>query len=531
MRKIIFILWPEPDCLMSAAVTVKQHGLSKQEYEIAPTGKNTILARLLELSEQYKQASFNEAHIFVPFVKRQEIKKIRAAIKKITEQNSKIYWHTYQKTDDISAICKNLKGVEFCPSSIHVNADGGPLSGKTSKDKTKVVKLNDVLRYKITKAFLGTRDRSFDSSQIKEILEDLSLEKELVAKYNQPVRNFAKNYPAIEGKSKPIINLKKEVHRLAQASDINVLLFGETGTGKEAAAFFLHDLSERRYKPYGALNCANFREELLHSTLFGHKKGSFTGATADKLGLVKSLAGGTIFLDELPDMPISVQAMLLRFLEDGSYIPLGGTQDDEQHADIRVIASAQPELLENKIENNAFRKDLYFRLAEKEIQLPPLREITEDILNLVVHLVYKMDKKNPIKRYETVDFFSSNLTLFTSYSWPGNVRELAGYVKRRLRLGSSEEESIIEDVKGRKSLFGQSPDSTIVQEPQPSVYDAPVFFGDINKDSALDTHKEILEKYIKHVYDQLHSQGVSKREICNKLGIANQVTLNRYLNN
>ena len=532
-KKTTFILWPDPDCLMAAALIVKQLELRRERYEIIPSGKNTILACLLDISKTTAQGGMAEIHIFVPFVKTAETGQIRATVIQILGKQGKVFWYSQQEAHGISDICKNLNDVQFFPGAIHTDASVIPIFSQPKKYQSAGTTYRDVLQYKITRAFLGSEDRNFDTSQLKEILEDISLpKKEFADKYSHSVKNFIKNYPAIEGKSKPIIRLKREVYRLARAADINVLLLGATGTGKEAAAFYLHDLSDRRDKPYGALNCAILREEFLHSTLFGHKKGSFTGAVADRTGMVKSLEGGTIFLDELPDMPLSIQTMLLRFLEDGSYIPLGGTQEDEQYANLRIIAAAQPELIKEKKANKEFRNDLYFRIAEKVILVPQLKEITEDIMNLVIHFVYKMSKTNPKGRYETIEFFEKNLNLLNDYSWPGNARELAGYVKRRLLLGHSEEESIIQDISSGKPFL--APDTDASQTEKATQRGTTVslgFSGGINRNSTIDTHKEMTTKYIRHVYEQLRSQGVSKREICNKLGIANQITLNRYLGN
>ena len=536
MKNTILILWPLPIWLMVAKKVLVEQKTSIDDCEIVPAGKNLILEKLTNIQKRPTCKNIKTINILIPHITKEESGKIKKNLQELTRNGHiRINWFTSASENGIGKICEGIVRVEH-----HCDANSEALESDLASNLDRNSKIQkpltyeDFLRYKITRSFLGDANGRFDSNQLAEGIKDLSLtKKEFLQKHKNSLINYTKSYPAIEGRSLLITNLKKELHRLAKADDISVLLLGETGTGKEAIAFFMHDLGPRREKPYGTINCAGFHEELLHSTLFGHKKGSFTGATSNHPGLLKSLDGGTIFLDELPDMPIKVQAMFLRFLEDGTFIPLGGTYEDEQYADIRVIGAAQPDLLKQKFRDKLFRNDLYFRIAEKTLIIPPLRELKDDFLHLVTHLSYKMGQDLRRERYHTIDFFTSNEDYFNKYAWPGNVRELAGYIKRRLRLGPSEEENILSDLNDlnryESTLKHDMATPVKVERVFDTLTNVPVSFREISEASDIFTHKQIVEKYINHVYTQLSAHGLSKAKICRKLGIANQKTLNDYL--
>ncbi len=224
-------------------------------------------------------------------------------------------------------------------------------------------------------------------------------------------------------------------------SGLNTVIIGETGTGKESLAWYLHDFSPRGDKPFLALNCAFFEGERLESELFGHEQGAFTDAKKAKKGLVEEADGGTLFLDELPEMAPRVQAKLLRFLQDGTYTRLGGNQT--LRADVRVISAAQPGLL------SKLRPDLYYRVADVELRTVPLREMAErDIVNIACNLAYRLMWR-PIGREGKEDRLTPDMirtvwrqlampkhaACLAGYHWPGNMRELSTMIKRYVLLG------------------------------------------------------------------------------------------------
>ncbi len=203
-----------------------------------------------------------------------------------------------------------------------------------------------------------------------------------------------------------------------------MLLTGETGTGKEVFAQAIHLNSPRADKAFVALNCSAFSKDLLESELFGHKAGSFTGATKDKKGLIEEAKGGTLFLDEIGEMPIELQPKILRLLENGTYIRVGDTK--EQKADIRIIAATNRDL-QHEIAANLFRSDLYYRIAVFNIELAPLRERINDIplfANYFLDLYSKRINKN-------IKFISkSALDALKNNNWKGNIRELKNVIER-----------------------------------------------------------------------------------------------------
>lgn len=241
-------------------------------------------------------------------------------------------------------------------------------------------------------------------------------------------------------------------------SDLNTMIIGETGTGKESLAWYLHDFSTRSDKPFVALNCAFFEGERLESELFGHELGSFTDAKRMKKGLVEEANGGTLFLDELPEMAPRVQAKLLRFLQDGVYTRLGGTKS--MHASVRVISAAQLERM------STLRQDLYYRVADVELHTVPLRDMKQrDIVNIACNLTYRLmwrplitEKGQSILAPDVIREIwqklsvSENAACLSGYSWPGNMRELSTLIKRYVLLG----DDIFKEIAEKKMTIRQS---------------------------------------------------------------------------
>jgi two-component system NtrC family response regulator/two-component system response regulator AtoC len=236
--------------------------------------------------------------------------------------------------------------------------------------------------------------------------------------------------PELVGSGPPFQELRRLVAKVA-ASDSTALIRGETGTGKELIARSIHRLSARRDEPFVVVDCAALHENLLQSELFGHEQGAFTGASRRKHGLFEAADGGTVFLDEVADVSPAVQAALLRVLETSTFRHLGGTQ--EVHVDVRLVAATN-RALERLMDEEKFRRDLYFRLNAIHIEIPPLRERRHDIPVLVEHFVSQHNA-----RYGTRKRISPAATeVLVGYAWPGNVRELRHVVERSAVLADSD---------------------------------------------------------------------------------------------
>lgn len=249
------------------------------------------------------------------------------------------------------------------------------------------------------------------------------------------IKNILHPRSVIYGKDKGILprnsRQMKEVENLARTVapfDISVLILGPNGAGKESVAQRIHYSSERREKPFLAVNCGGIPKELAPSLFFGHVKGTFTGADTNREGFFETACGGTLFLDEVGTLSMEVQSMLLRILQEGTYIPIGSNR--EKHADVRIVAATNEDL-QQAIRERRFREDLYHRLGEFEIVLPALHECPEDILPLAEHFREKFSRE--LKR-QTDGFSREAEQLLLSYGWPGNVRELQNKVKRAVLL-------------------------------------------------------------------------------------------------
>jgi two-component system NtrC family response regulator len=231
------------------------------------------------------------------------------------------------------------------------------------------------------------------------------------------------SFCGMAGKSNALQQVSKLMRRLA-TTNVNVLITGESGTGKELCARGIHYLGERSSNPFVPINCGAIPETLIESELFGYVKGAFTGASADKTGLIESANGGTIFLDEIGDTPKHLQVKLLRFLEDQVVQRVGDTTFKK--VDVRIIAATNKKNLSLE-GNDSMRTDLYYRLSEFEIYLPPLRERGDDVIIIAENIVAKNRKKfNQPK----LALSSRCQQLLQSYSWPGNIRELENKLNR-----------------------------------------------------------------------------------------------------
>src|SRR3989344_2216196 len=232
--------------------------------------------------------------------------------------------------------------------------------------------------------------------------------------------------------SPEMVNVCRAVERVAP-SDASILLLGDSGTGKELCARSLHSLSPRASKRFIAINCAAIPENLLESELFGYEKGAFTGAAKQTQGKIEYADGGTLFLDEVGDLPMTLQAKLLRFLQERVVERIGGRE--EIPVNVRVVCATHQDLAE-KIIAGSFREDLYYRIGEISIQIPPLRARGEDILLMARMFLENFNRE---QKRSLRGFSKDALVAMESYSWPGNVRELKNRVKRAVIMAEGKQ--------------------------------------------------------------------------------------------
>lgn len=323
-------------------------------------------------------------------------------------------------------------------------------------------------------------------------LENILLKKQLKEKYS---------FENIVGKSKKMKEVYLLIEKIA-ATDSTVLIRGESGTGKELAARATHLLSHRKEKPFVSINCGAVPESLLESELFGHMKGSFTGAVADKKGMFEVAEKGVLFLDEVGEMSPLTQVKLLRALQDKKVRRVGGTE--EIPVDVRIIAATNQDL-KRKIEEGKFRKDLFYRLNVLSLVMPPLRKRKEDLPLLVSHFIKKhcQEMGRKIKRLAP-----EAMNVLESYPWPGNVRELENVIERVVAI---EERGIVTKESLPEELLAphKKPDTSHLFEPGFSL------------NSHLD---DIAKNYIKQARQ---AAGGKLRETASLLGISYRTL--RYL--
>jgi len=287
--------------------------------------------------------------------------------------------------------------------------------------------------------------RAFETQRL--ITENILLKEEFALKLG---------LPRIIGKSEQIVDVAHMVQKVAQAKT-TVLLLGESGTGKELFARAIHDLSNRKQYPFVPINCAAIPKDLLESELFGHEKGAFTSADAKKLGKFELADKGTIFLDEIGDMDLTIQSKLLRAIEEGEIERVGAVQPLQ--VDVRIVAASNKDL-ERAVEEKMFREDLYYRLNVFPIRIPPLRERKEDIPLLVDYFINKYSLEiQPLVKSISKDA----LDMLMHYQWKGNVRELENAIERAVILCEGEtimQEHFVLD----KRFIVESPDKAQVPE-------------------------------------------------------------------
>jgi DNA-binding NtrC family response regulator len=291
----------------------------------------------------------------------------------------------------------------------------------------------------ISKAVEAMRAGAYDFLTKPIELEHLTLVLNKVLTREALVRQVASLRGEVEGRYAKIVGESSQVRSMVELakraadSDATVLLLGESGTGKELFARSIHRWSPRRDMPFSIINCVALTESLLENELFGHEKGAYTGADSLQKGKIESADGGTIFLDEIGDMPLGLQAKLLRVLQDHEFPRVGGTR--LVRVNIRVIAATNKDL-KQAVKAGTFREDLYFRLHVVSLSLPPLRDRPEDIIPLAE---YFLDRHVKEMNKRSRKFSKKALEAIRCYTWPGNIRELDNAVSRAVVLGVDEE--------------------------------------------------------------------------------------------
>ncbi len=266
---------------------------------------------------------------------------------------------------------------------------------------------------------------------MEKALETTSLRREIKTLRKQQMERFGSKQ--IIGSSPEMLEIFDLIEKVSKSDSTTVLLQGESGTGKDLVAKYIHFKSMRAGKPFMTITCSALPENLLESELFGHEKGAFTDAKVQKTGLLELSDDGTVFMDEIGDLPLSLQAKLLRFMEEKAFKRVGGVRD--YVVDVRIIAATNKDL-EQEVRMERFRSDLYYRLMVVPIYLPPLRERKGDIPQLVKLFIdgFNRDLKKSVRGAT-----AEAMELFVNYHWPGNVRELRNMIERAILLGSGDE--------------------------------------------------------------------------------------------
>jgi transcriptional regulator with PAS, ATPase and Fis domain len=323
---------------------------------------------------------------------------------------------------------------------------------------------------------------------------------------NQVMWNTNQTLKATENRtivyqSDVMTSLMKMIDRVAP-SNANILVLGESGTGKELIARSIHERSNRKSKAFVAINCGALRETLLESELFGHEKGSFTGAYTRKIGLAEAANGGTLFLDEIGELDPSIQAKLLRFLQEGEFFRVGGK--DPIKVDIRLICATNRELDKEVVKGN-FREDLFYRINTIVVSAPPLRRRKDDIPNLVSHFLNSSNHAY-LNRGRTVS--EDAMKVLMRYDWPGNIRELQN-VCERLQILSDGHMIMLNDVPENirsgeqvKDIIEYDPNLTLHDLEKRYILKALAHYGG-NKTQAANN----LGITIKTLYNKLHEYG------------------------
>ncbi|HKR15418.1 MAG TPA: sigma 54-interacting transcriptional regulator [Pyrinomonadaceae bacterium] len=333
-------------------------------------------------------------------------------------------------------------------------------------------------------------ERKQGEASLKQALDEVQQLKDQLHQQNIYLQEeilVASNFGQIVGRSEPLRRVLQQAEQVAPL-DTTVMILGETGTGKELLAHAMHNLSPRASQALVKVNCAALPGSLIESELFGHEKGAFTGADARRAGRFEIANGGTIFLDEVGELPLDLQAKLLRVLEEGEFERVGGSHTIK--VNVRVIAATNRNLQE-AVGKGTFRSDLYYRLSIFPITLPPLRDRKEDIPLLVTHLVTQLGQKLG-KTIDTVQ--NETMTKLRNYSWPGNVRELRNVIERAVIITHGTQLRLIDDL---------AADTFAVHLAEPPAIPNPV----AHSETLEQTEYNVILRTLKNVYWKVEGPG------------------------
>src|SRR6202789_1705622 len=351
---------------------------------------------------------------------------------------------------------------------------------------------------------LATVTRAIRHMELQREVEVLRQQRFRDSSLEDVTESEERSKPQLIGNSPAWIEVFKNIGRVA-ATDVGVLLLGESGTGKEVVARAIHQNSARSRRPFIILNCAALPPELLESELFGHERGAFTGAVAQRRGKFEAADGGTIFLDEIGELPLSLQPKLLRVLQEHTFERVGGTAS--LHADVRVIAATNRPL-EDDVEQRTFRADLFYRLNAFTVRLPPLRERQSDILPLAEYFLSRYAQRNELA---ATGLSADAIVALQSYTFPGNVRELEHLIERvAVKAG------------GRAITAEQIQEELAkAKRPAPGAFDTQAAIGMPFHDAVANWERYLIEQALKSAHgnksDAARRLGIHRRLLYEKL--------------
>jgi len=385
-----------------------------------------------------------------------------AALRRIIKDRLKAYGYESEAADSGESGLALID--EFDPALVLLDLrmpgmDGFSVLEKLSERKTRpevvVITAHGSVESAVRAMRMGAADfvpKPFEPSHLETVVAKVLSARQIKGRLQSLETELSARHTMVAGKSAKMQDALRLVGRAAK-SDASVLLLGESGSGKEVLARFVHANSARAQGPFVAVNCAALSGELLQSELFGHERGAFTGAVTSKQGKIEQATGGTLFLDEVAEMTPELQAKLLRVIQEREFERLGGTRTHRAH--VRIIAATHQNLSE-RIEKGTFREDLFYRLNVVSVRLPALRERPEDLPDLLGHFLrrYSEEAGRPgLRLGEEAE------RLLLSYSWPGNVREVSNVMERAVVLAESDAihlEDLPEEIRSQATLVSDN---------------------------------------------------------------------------